>query len=208
MPKGQVFANDVLALAYNSTVLSWNANTNLYLSLHSADPTPGGNQTSSEVVYTGYSRATQARTSGGFTVSEVTGTGASCTISGYVLTVGGAVTGTWQVGQVVTGASVPANTIIESLGTGTGGGGTYNLSTISTIGSGEAMTGYCAQIVLASTVSFPACTGGTATAAYFAVGTASSGTGEILHTGPLSPTINISTGVTPQLTTGTTITEA
>ena len=208
MPKGQVFANDVLALTYNSTAFSWNANTNLYLSLHTADPTPGGNQSSNEVSYTGYARASQARSSGGFTVSEVTGTGSSCTISGYVLTVGGSVTGTWQVGQVVSGASVPANTIIESLGSGTGGAGTYNLSTTSAISLGEAMTGYCAQIVLASTVSFPACTGGTATATNFAIGTASSGAGELLHTGTLSPTINISTGVTPQLTTGTTITEA
>ena len=50
-----------------------------------------------------------------------------------------AVTGTIAVGQKVLGTSVPANTFIASLGTGTGGAGTYNLTTSSTVGS-EAMT--------------------------------------------------------------------
>lgn len=34
-----------------------------------------------------------------------------------------------KVGQAITGAGVPANTYIASLGTGTGGNGTYNLTT-------------------------------------------------------------------------------
>jgi hypothetical protein len=38
-------------------------------------------------------------------------------------------TGTLKVGHAITGAGVPANTYISSLGTGTGGAGTYNLST-------------------------------------------------------------------------------
>ena len=65
----------------------------------------------------------------------------SCTISGSVLTVGGTVTNTWDVGQAVSGTNVSAGTTITSLGTGTGGAGTYNLSAASTVSSGEAMTG-------------------------------------------------------------------
>jgi len=60
---------------------------------------------------------------------------------------------------------------------------------------------------LTSNVDFPTATGGSETATYFSVGTASSGTGKILYSGAISPTIAISTGVTPRLTTGTTITE-
>lgn len=60
---------------------------------------------------------------------------------------------------------------------------------------------------LTSAVNFPAGTGGTGTATYFSVGTAASGTGKILYSGTLSPSIVCGNGVTPQLGTGTTITE-
>lgn len=63
------------------------------------------------------------------------------------------------------------------------------------------------QATLAANVDFPAATAGTETATYFAVGTASSGTGKILYSGTITPNISISSGVTPRLTTGTTITE-
>lgn len=62
-------------------------------------------------------------------------------------------------------------------------------------------------VALASAVDFPAATGGTCTATYFAVGTASSGAGVVLYYGSLSPSISVSDGVTPRLGTGTTITE-
>lgn len=56
-------------------------------------------------------------------------------------------------------------------------------------------------------VDFPACTGGTATATHFSIGVAASGAGQILYKGALSPTIAIATGVTPRITTATTVTE-
>ena len=56
-------------------------------------------------------------------------------------------------------------------------------------------------------ITFPACTGGSETATHWAVGTASSSTGKILYSGAISPTIAISTGVTPKLTTASTVTE-
>ena len=58
-----------------------------------------------------------------------------------------------------------------------------------------------------ATISFPACTGSTATATHFGVGTAHSGAGKLLYSGTVTPNISISTGVTPQLTTASTVTE-
>ena len=59
----------------------------------------------------------------------------------------------------------------------------------------------------AANIDFPQCTGGTATITHAAVGTASSGTGKILYKGALSPNISVSSGVTPRITTSSTITE-
>lgn len=59
----------------------------------------------------------------------------------------------------------------------------------------------------AAVVDFPACTAGSATATHFSVGVASSGATLVLYKGAISPTIAISTGVTPRLTTATAITE-
>jgi hypothetical protein len=59
----------------------------------------------------------------------------------------------------------------------------------------------------AAAITFPACTGGTATITHFAVGVASSGATKILYKGTVTPNISVSTGVTPQLTTASTITE-
>ena len=143
--KGTNYANGILASILTATfsqaaISSLLANagsplTNLYLSLHTADPTASGNQTSSETSYTSYARATVARSSSGWTVS-----------------------------------SASAN--------------------------------------LTSAINFPACTGGSATITYAALGTASSGAGNLLYAGPVSPNISVSNGVTPQLTTGSTITES
>ena len=76
--------------------------------------------------------------------------------------------------------------------------------------AGWTVTG--ASATLASAVNFATCGSGTgATITYFGVGTASTGAGTLLYAGPITPNIVIpasTTGVTPQLTTSTTITEA
>lgn len=59
----------------------------------------------------------------------------------------------------------------------------------------------------AATIAFPAATGGSETATHWAVGVASSGTTKVLYKGTISPSIVISSGVTPQLTTATAVTE-
>ena len=45
------------------------ADGSLYVSLHTADPTDSGDQTSSEIAYTGYSRVAIARTGSAWTVT-------------------------------------------------------------------------------------------------------------------------------------------
>lgn len=56
-------------------------------------------------------------------------------------------------------------------------------------------------------VDFGTCTAGSVTATHFGIGVASSGATLLLYKGPISPTIAIAAGVTPRLTTGSTITE-
>lgn len=46
--------------------------TVLYVSLHTADPTAAGTQTSNEAAYTSYARVSVARTSGGWSISGET----------------------------------------------------------------------------------------------------------------------------------------
>jgi hypothetical protein len=133
MPKGATFDNDILNFVLHGTAISGISDP-LYLSLHTASPGTGGNQTTSECAYTGYARVAVARTTGGWTVSGASGTPVS-------------------------------------------------------------------------TISFPACTGGTETATYAAIGTAATGTGKILYFGATG-NISISSGITPQLTTASAVTES
>ena len=141
MSKGDTFETDWLKLIFQATAIANIADnaatsplTNLYVSLHTADPADAGNQTTNETAYTSYARVAVARTSGGWTV---------------------------------TGNSVSPTANID----------------------------------------FPACTGGTATITHFGIGTASSGTGKLLYSGTVSPNISVSSGVTPRLTTASTVTE-
>lgn len=76
MSKGNTFENDLLRLIFNATAIANIADnaatsplTNLQVSLHTADPGEAGDQTTSEISYTGYARVAVARTSGGWTVT-------------------------------------------------------------------------------------------------------------------------------------------
>ena len=59
----------------------------------------------------------------------------TASISGTTMTVTAVASGTIAVGQVITGTGVTAGTVITALGTGTGGAGTYTVSTSQTVGS-------------------------------------------------------------------------
>lgn len=76
MSKGDTFENDWLKLIFNGTSIANIADnaaasplTNLFVALHTADPGETGTQATNEVSYTGYGRATVARTSGGWTIT-------------------------------------------------------------------------------------------------------------------------------------------
>lgn len=76
MSKSNTLENALLALIFNATTFNNIAEndttspaTNLYVSLHTADPGEGGDQTTNEATYTSYARVAVARTSGGWTVS-------------------------------------------------------------------------------------------------------------------------------------------
>lgn len=79
MSKSNVFENDLLQLIFNNVTIALlgdatglrgsSAVGSLYLSLHTADPGEGGDQTSSEIAYTPYARVPVARTTAGFTVT-------------------------------------------------------------------------------------------------------------------------------------------
>lgn len=76
MSKGNTFENDLLKLIFQATAVANIADnaassplTNLYVSLHTADPGEAGGQTTSETTYTGYARVAVARSGSGFTVT-------------------------------------------------------------------------------------------------------------------------------------------
>lgn len=141
MSKSNAFETALLNLIFNATPIANMADnaassplTNLYISLHTADPGEAGNQSTSEIAYTSYTRVAVPRSGSGFTV---------------------------------TGDTVHP----------------------------------------VSTIAFPAGTGGSGTASYFGIGTAPSGTGLLLYSGPVTSPIVCGAGITPQLTTGTAVTE-
>jgi hypothetical protein len=74
-------------------------------------------------------------------------------ISGSVMTVTAVSSGTLAVGQLITGAGVTQYTTIDSLGTGTGSTGTYNVGISQTVGSSGSPVSMQATISFASTTS-------------------------------------------------------
>jgi hypothetical protein len=82
--------------------------TNLFVSLHTADPGEAGSQTTNETAYSNYARIAVARTSGGWTISgtdptqvvnAATITFAQCGVTGATIT-------HWGIGTLASGAGV------------------------------------------------------------------------------------------------------
>ena len=135
MGKSNTFDNQLLLQIFNGTTIpgltdntATSPLTSLYLSLHTADPGASGNQSTSEVTYTGYARVAVARTSSGFTVTGSSaylaattyfpaGTGGSGTATYFA--VGTAASGTGEI--LYSGAIAPTITL--------GSGSTPYLST-------------------------------------------------------------------------------
>lgn len=99
MAKSTTTCNNLLQLIFNAVAWANMADnaaaspyTNLYLSLHTADPGVGNSQTTNETSYTNYARIAIARTAGGWTVTTNTAKNAAlaqfaqCGASGATLT--------------------------------------------------------------------------------------------------------------------------
>lgn len=80
MPKTTLTHADVNKLIFNAVGIDKIADntattpaTALFVSLHTADPGPDGDQTTNEVAYTGYSRVSVTRDDTGWIVSDIDG---------------------------------------------------------------------------------------------------------------------------------------
>jgi hypothetical protein len=73
--------------------------------------------------------------------------------------------------------------------------------------SGAGWTVTANSVSPAANIDFPACTGGTATITHFGIVSTTSGAGVLYYKGTVTPNISVSSGVTPRLTTASTITE-
>lgn len=110
MSKGDTFENDLLKLIFNATAIANIADnaassplTNLYVSLHTADPGEGGSQTTNEVSYTSYARVAVARSGAGWSVSGNSVSPAANIV--FPASTGGSPTAThWAVGTNSSGA--------------------------------------------------------------------------------------------------------
>lgn len=100
MPKSTSAANAILALIFNAVGWDGIADndatsplTNLYVSLHTADPGVGGAQTTNETAYTNYARIAIVRTTSGWSVPASGATAnaalaqfAQCGVTGATIT--------------------------------------------------------------------------------------------------------------------------
>lgn len=139
MSTSDYLENALAKLLFNATAIANIADnaasaplTNLYVSLHTADPGEAGSQTTSEAAYTSYARVAVLRTSGGWTVT--------------------------------------ANSVSP-----------------------------------AANIDFPTGTGGSGTATHFAIGTASTGAGNLLFSGTLTPNVAMGNGIIPRVTPASTV---
>jgi len=84
----------------------------------------------------------------------------------------------------------------------------YTRVTVARTAGGWTVSGTApTQVAPVATIAFPAGTGGSGTATHWSVGVASSGATKILYSGTVTPNIVTGNGITPQLTTASTITE-
>ena len=134
------------------------------------------------------------------------GTSSASSISGTILTIGGSVTGTFAVGQTLSGSGITAGTVIVALGTGTGGAGTYtvnNSQTVSTTAINTAALPITTATSTSSTITgTQMIVGGSVTGTY-SIGQTISGTG--VTAGTVITALNTATSTASSIS-GTTLT--
>lgn len=122
---------------------------------------------------------------------------------------------TWTDYAISTGSGTPeTNIVIAGHSADPGEAGVGNTSEIAyttyarvnvarTTGGWTETTGSISPVAI---ISFPPCTALSATMTHFSAGKSGGGATALLYRGDVTPNISISNGVTPQLTTATTIT--
>ncbi len=126
MSKGNNLETDILALIFNATAIpelaeddSTTPATTLTVALHTGDPGEAGDQTTSEIAYTGYARIAVARTSGGWTVSgNSVSPVAAITFGNMTAGAGGTVTymsiGTGTANELLYSGTVTPNIVVSN----------------------------------------------------------------------------------------------
>lgn len=112
--KGNTFENELLLLIFNNVDIALIGDAgglqnsaaagSLYVALHTADPGEAGDQTTSEIAYTGYARAAIARSGAGWTVSGNQVSNAALFNLGPC-TAGSDTATHWSIGVAASGAS-------------------------------------------------------------------------------------------------------
>lgn len=140
MGKGNTTSNNLLKLIFNATNWSLIADntattplTNLFVALHTADPTASGSQTSSEIAYTSYARVSVARTTSGWTASSAQSTSPVAAITFPTGTGGSGTASFWSIGTLTSGAGVILYSGAISPTIVCGSGATPSLTTASTV---------------------------------------------------------------------------
>ena len=129
------------------TLTGTSTSTSTFHSSQSTASMSLGGTTATGIARFGQSTASQPiQIGGGITATSTTASGTASSITTTVLTVGGTVTGTFSIGMVLSGTGVAAGTYILSLGTGSGGAGTYNLNKTQTVAS-TTITGTTAKSI-------------------------------------------------------------
>lgn len=110
---------EVLNQIFVGTALSWNANSNLYLALYTADPGEAGTAVTNEASYTGYARVVLIRASD-FTVSgnQVSNSNleqfAQCTSGSQTITHAAIVTTASGAGTIIVRAALTSSISVST----------------------------------------------------------------------------------------------
>lgn len=131
MSKADSWESDLLKLLFQAVAMANVADnaaasplTNLYVSLHTADPGETGTQATNETTYTNYLRVAVARTSGGWTVSGTAPTQVAnaatvafpqCGATGATITHVGLGTASSGAGKLLYSMALSANLIVSNL---------------------------------------------------------------------------------------------
>jgi hypothetical protein len=120
MSANNALENDILEYIFKNTTVSWDAATDLYVSLHTGDPSETGTQLTSEATYGSYARVAVARSGAGWTVTTSTSANTAainfpqCTSGSETITYFGIGTASSGAGKLLYSGALTASRLISS----------------------------------------------------------------------------------------------